>query len=217
MTIRLMLVGGSSIVAEGIRLILGDIDDITVVGEAHSCEEDLTRLVDQTNPDMLLVHCDSVGAPDALTDHVHDSNDPHKRGVVMMAASGHAGDIGQVVRAGVNGYVTETDQPEDLVKAIRSVAADQAWLSPSIARELLEHYRSNTVERADPAPESIVLSPRERMVIKQIAQGQSNAEAASELMVASSTIKTHVSRILRKLELRDRTQLARFAHENGLA
>lgn len=216
MTIRLLLTGRSSIIGQAIRLIFDEVADLVVVTETNISDEQLVTAVDSYRPDVVFDY-------DTLVNGLLDIGDPidllarrNRPRTVLMVGRRQQGLIGPAVRVGINGFVCEDDQPTDLVKAIRSVAAGRAWLSPQLVDPLFDHYRANTVERTRPPQEVVVLSRRERGVIELVAKGRSNSEIATELSVAESTIKTHVSRILRKLALRDRTQLAYFAHQNEL-
>jgi DNA-binding NarL/FixJ family response regulator len=118
------------------------------------------------------------------------------------------------IRAGASGFLLKDARPEELLGAIRSVASGDAVVAPSATRRLLDH-----VAGALPVPDSRIerLTPREREVLEEIAKGRSNAEIAAELFMAEATVKTHVGRLLSKLEQRDRVQLVVFAYESGIA
>ncbi|HEY0448635.1 response regulator transcription factor [Actinophytocola sp.] len=215
MTIRLMQAGGSAVVRRGVSLVLDDVDDIDVVGEVTESGEPLSDAVSELAPDVLLLHLRRVEGStfeDWLCNVPQDANPS----VLLMTLPGGRPEAWQAIRAGVDGCIHEDDAPEELVKAIRSLAAGEAWLPPPFAQELVDHYRRDTVDRHGSSAEVDLLSQRERSVVRLVAMGNSNAEIAVELNLAESTIKTHVSRILRKLGLRDRTQLTRFAHQAGI-
>lgn len=216
MTIRLVQAGGSTIVRRGIADILHDVDDIDVVGEVGDAGDRLREAVSELEPDVLLLHVRQPDSAPGLAQWITEVSDGHNPSVLLMTLPGRRVGVWRAVRAGVDGYINEDDRPEDLVKAIRSLAAGEAWLPPPFAQELVDHYRRNTVDRMGTTPEAGVLSRRERTVVRLVALGHSNAEIATDLNLAESTVKTHVSRILRKLELRDRTQLAHFAHQANL-
>ena len=125
-------------------------------------------------------------------------------------------EVTRAVEAGVSGWVMATDGTAALVTAVRSVAGGDAWLSPPAARVLVDRHRRRSEPASDPDATAGLLSSRERTGGRRVARGGSNAEIADELFLGRSTVKTHVSRILAKLELRDRVQLTAFAHRNGL-
>jgi len=134
--------------------------------------------------------------------------------IVLLTASVDDRRVDAAVRAGVDGFVLTAEAGTCLIAAVRAVAAGQAWLSPPFARRLLDLYRAAP---AVPRPtDGRRFSERERSVLRLVAHGRTNAEIANELVLGESTVKTHVSRLLTKLELRDRVQLAVFAHHHGL-
>ncbi|MEV0397904.1 response regulator transcription factor [Polymorphospora rubra] len=138
-------------------------------------------------------------------------------GVVILADGADDADVDRAARAGVRGYLLEDDETALLMAGVKAVAAGDAWWSPRAARHLLAAYRrvaAADTPRRDPQVSG--LTQRERGVIRLVALGRSNAEIAGELLLGRATVKTHVSRVLTKLKLRDRTQLAAFAHRNGL-
>lgn len=121
----------------------------------------------------------------------------------------------EALRAGASGFLLKDAPADQLVTAIRVVAAGEALLAPSITRRLIEEFARRPPSNARPA-ELEALSPRELEVLRLVARGLSNAEIASELYVSDATVKTHVSRILQKLNLRDRVQAVVLAYESGL-
>ncbi|HEY6758758.1 MAG TPA: response regulator transcription factor, partial [Baekduia sp.] len=123
------------------------------------------------------------------------------------------------LRAGASGFLLKDAQPSDLLSAIRAVASGEAVVAPSTTRRLLETMVHRLPDpNGDPAaaPELASLTPREREVVVAVARGLSNAEISTELVLAEATVKTHIGRILAKLDLRDRVQIVVFAYENGL-
>ncbi len=120
------------------------------------------------------------------------------------------------MRAGASGFVLKSRPPEELLEAIRVIAAGEALLAPNVTRRLIAHFAKTTQSPAKRQADLEQLSEREREVILLVARGLSNQEIAGSLYVSLTTVKTHVSRILTKLEARDRAQLVVFAYESGL-
>lgn len=137
--------------------------------------------------------------------------------VLVLVGDDDVDDIDLVLRSDVDGCVLTTDPPAALADAVRALARGDAWLSPPVARRVLDHCRAAT-ERSGPRVDGRVsaLSEREREVLLLLAAGQSNAEIAAVLTLSAATVKTHVSRILGKLEVRDRVQATAVAHRAGL-
>jgi DNA-binding NarL/FixJ family response regulator len=213
----LLLVFDRAVVRDGVRALLTTDDEVSVIGESGGQLDDVMSAVHRLHPDVVLVDqqldgADGIATAAGLIRRLPDDETP---GVVILSGSDRAGDFGRAAQAGVRGFLLEQDDSTHIVSGVKAVAAGEAWLSARAARRLLEHYRTagagNSL-RADPER----LTRRERSVVELIAKGRSNAEIATELVVGEATVKTHVSRILTKLKLRDRTQLAAFAYRNGL-
>jgi DNA-binding NarL/FixJ family response regulator len=120
------------------------------------------------------------------------------------------------VRAGASGFLLKDTPAEELLDAVRVVAAGNALLAPSVTRQLIEEFARQRPTTAAPPPELDQLTDREREVLAHMARGLSNAEIASELILGETTVKTHVGRVLTKLHLRDRVQAVVLAYESGL-
>lgn len=214
---RLALVGASSIFQDGLRAVLDAVDEFSIVGEAQDMTEAL-HAVGRCHPDVLVIDTESVESgwlariPD-LQGHP-DGQAPR---VLLLIVSADNGQLLRAVAAGVDGWVFKGEETADLIAAVRALSSGYAWLSPQVARQLLDHWRDTLASPAKPPSEEVDrLSRRELSVLGLVAHGWSNAEIAEELVLGEATVKTHVSRILTKLDLRNRVQLAAFAHRNGL-
>jgi len=216
-TIRVLLVDDQPLLRTGFRMILSAEPDLTIVGEAAdgaSGVEAARRLL----PDVVLMDIrmpvmDGIAATRALAGPGVEN--PAK--VLILTTFGLDEYVVEALRAGASGFLLKDAPPDDLVEAIRIVAAGEALLAPSITRRLLDRVAS----RLPPARENAIpalseLTGREMEVLKLVARGLSNAEIAEKLVVSETTIKTHVSRVLAKLEIRDRVQAVILAYETGL-
>ncbi|MGD9792885.1 MAG: response regulator [Acidimicrobiia bacterium] len=217
--IRVALIDDQRLVRAGFRMICEAEPDLLVVGEAA----DGTGAVD------LVVSC----APDVV---LMDIRMPVRDGVeacgdvtalerppkVLMLTTFDLDDyVLAALRNGASGFLLKDTPPEELVSAIRVVAAGEALLAPSVTRTLIEQFTRNTTERTvtatTPPPSSLEsLTEREREVLAWMAKGCSNAEIAQKLFLGETTVKTHVGRVLMKLDLRDRVHAVVFAYEHGL-
>ncbi len=217
MTIRVLLVDDQPLLRTGFRMILSAEPDLMIVGEAGdgaSAVEAARRL----DPDVVLMDIrmpgiDGIQATRALAGPGVEN--PKK--VLILTTFGLDEYVVEALRAGASGFLLKDAPPEDLVDAIRIVAAGEALLAPSVTRRLLDHVAS----RLPPARENSIpalseLTERELEVLKLVARGLSNAEIAEKLVVSETTVKTHVSRVLAKLEIRDRVQAVILAYETGL-
>ena len=217
MTIRVVLVDDQPLLRTGFRMILSAESDLAVVGEAGEGAA-AVELARRLKPDVVLMDIrmpgmDGIQATRALAGP--GVEDPIK--VLMLTTFGSDEYVVESLRAGASGFLLKDAPAEDLVEAIRSVAAGEALLAPSVTRRLLDRVASR-LPRAneDTIPALSELTDREMEVLKLLARGLSNAEIAEKLVVSETTVKTHVSRVLAKLDLRDRVQAVILAYETGL-
>lgn len=198
----------------GLKMVLGAHPDIEVVGEADNGATAVARAAELT-PDVVLMDVrmpvvDGVTATGRILEAEHGT-----RVLVMTTFDLDEHALG-ALRAGASGFLLKDTPPEDLISAIRSVAAGDAVVSPKVTKRLLDRLiAEEPAPSRDPAVLD-VLTVREREVLGQIAAGRSNAEIAGELFLSEATVKTHVGRVLTKLGLRDRVQAVVLAYETGL-
>ncbi|WP_435225594.1 response regulator [Streptomyces sp. Tue6028] len=214
--IRLLLVDDDPLVRAGLSLMLGGADDIEIVGEAADGGE-VEALVDRTRPDVVLMDI-RMPTVDGLTATERLRGREESPQVIVLTTF-HADD--QVLRAlgaGAAGFVLKDTPPAEILEAVRRVAAGDPVLSPTVTRQLIEHAAGSTLDARRTAARTriAVLNDRERDVAVAVGQGGSNAEIAGELFMSVATVKTHVSRILAKLGLNNRVQIALLTYDAGL-
>ena len=212
--IRVVLADDQELVRAGFRLILEGEEDLEVVGEAADGEEaiELTR---RLQPDLVLMDI-QMPKLDGLAATRRICEDAGIRSRVVILTTFEQDDyIFEALRSGASGFLLKNAPPEELVRAVRTVAGGEALLAPSVTRRVIEEYHHRPARpRNDRRLDQ--LTERELEVLRLLATGRSNAEIAAELYLGEGTIKTHVSHLLAKLELRDRVQAVVFAYENGL-
>ncbi|KFG09283.1 MULTISPECIES: response regulator [Streptomyces] len=214
--IRLLLVDDDPLVRAGLTFMLGGADDIEIVGEAADGDE-VDALVDRTRPDVVLMDI-RMPTVDGLTatERLRTRADGPQ---VVVLTTFHADDqVLRALRAGAAGFVLKDTPPADIVDAVRRVAAGDPVLSPAVTRRLMAHAADGAPgTRHDTARARLaVLNDREREVAVAVGRGASNAEIAAELFLSVATVKTHVSRVLAKLGLNNRVQIALLTYDAGL-
>ena len=215
MSIRVVLVDDQQLVRAGFRALLDATDGIEVVGEAGDGDQ-AVRLVTELLPDIVLMDVRMPGT-DGLVATAQITADNRLRAVRVVILTTFELDeyLFAALQAGASGFLVKDSEPVELLRAMRVVAAGDALLSPGLTRRLVEEYAS----RARPAPRTSrldVLTAREREVVALAAAGLTNDEIAERLVLSSATAKTHVSRAMVKLAVRDRAQLVVLAYETGL-
>ncbi|MEV5548604.1 response regulator transcription factor [Streptomyces sp. NPDC052309] len=230
MTIRVIIVDDQAMVRAGFAALLAAQSDIDVVGEAPDGAQGL-ELSRRTHPDVVLMdvrmpEMDGLEAARRIlapppggggTAHAPRTVQEHRPRVLMLTTFDVDDYVYEALRAGASGFLLKDAPPADLIAAVRVVAAGDALLAPSVTRRLIADFaRQRPAVRGKPALRLKALTERETEVLTLVARGRSNAEIAQTLVLAEQTVKTHVSRVLTKLGLRDRAQAVVFAYESGL-
>jgi DNA-binding NarL/FixJ family response regulator len=219
MTISVVVADDQVLVRSGFTMLLSGEADIEVVGEASNGAEAVALAASQ-HPDVMLMDV-RMPVMDGLeaTRRISSNESLASTRVVILTTFDLDEYVHEALRAGASGFLLKDTLPVDLLTAVRVVAAGDALIAPRITRRLIEEF----ARRPEPAvaTESSValkhLTEREREVLELVAKGQSNAEIAAGLYVSHATVKTHVSRLLMKLDARDRAQLVMIAYETGVA
>lgn len=209
MTIRTLIVDDQAMVRAGLRMLLAVEPDVEVVAEAGDGVEAIAQAA-RYRPDVVLMdvrmpELDGVEA----TRRILAADTCAK---VMILTTFNLDDyVYEALSAGASGFVLKDDPPEQLIAAVRTIAAGDALLSPLVTRNVIAHFTS---QHRHPAPPAVkTLTPREVDVFRLIASGLSNAEIGRELFISDTTVKTHVTRLLQKLQLRDRAQAIVVAYQ----
>jgi DNA-binding NarL/FixJ family response regulator len=218
-TIRVILADDQAMVRDGLSAVISAAPDIEVIGEAANGKE-AVELAKQLKPDVVVMDVrmpimDGLAATGQIV-----SPDPNNAAdgprVLMLTTFDLDEYVYEALSLGASGFLLKDASTEELVNAVRVVAAGDALLAPSITRRLIADFAGRR-RHERPRPEATsALTSREIDVLRLIARGMSNIEIAQELFLAEQTVKTHVGRILAKLQLRDRTQAVVFAYENGV-
>ncbi|MFH8615640.1 response regulator [Streptomyces sp. NPDC017979] len=219
MTIRVIIVDDQAMVRAGFAALLSAQADIDVVGEAPDGRAGV-EVARSAHPDVVLMdvrmpEMDGLAAARAILQP--PLGVVHVPKVLMLTTFDVDDYVYEALRAGASGFLLKDAPPADLISAVRVVAAGEALLAPSVTRRLIADFAAQRpAPRKDPSLRLKGLTPRETEVLELIARGLSNQEIARDLVVAEQTVKTHIGRVLAKLDLRDRAQAVIFAYESGL-
>jgi DNA-binding NarL/FixJ family response regulator len=215
-TVKVLIVDDDPLVRAGLAMILGGAPDIRVVAEAADGTE-VPAAVDAHAPDVVLM---DIRMPNldglAATERLRGRDRPPE---VIVLTTFHADEyVLRALRAGASGFLLKDTAPGDIVAAVHRVAAGDPMLSPTVTRQLIAHVGESTVDSRRDRARGLLgrLSDREREVAVAVGQGKSNAEIGAELFMSVATVKAHVSRMLTKLDLNNRVQVALLAHDAGL-
>jgi DNA-binding NarL/FixJ family response regulator len=212
--IRVVIADDQDLVREGLRMMLEAEPDIEVAAEAGNGAEALAAARAE-DPDVLLMdirmpELDGIEATARLV----GSN--ARTRILVLTTFDLDEYVYRAMKAGASGFLLKDANREQLASAVRTVAAGEALLAPSITRRLIEDYCKHPPPGLDRPAAAEELSPRELEVLRLVARGMANAEIASELFLSEATVKSHVARILNKLGLRDRVQAVVLAYESGI-
>ena len=214
LSVRVLLVDDDDLMRAGLRAVISSDESIEVVGEASNGRAAVAS-VRSRRPDVVLM---DVRMPDldgiAATREVLAVS-PHVK-VVILTTFEQDDYIFGALHAGASGFLLKRTSPEELLAAIHTVAAGDSLLSPSVTRVVIDRVAHQPTPNLGESDRLADLTPREREVLELVARGLSNGEIAAQLVIEESTVKTHVKRILMKLDLRDRIQAVIFAYESGL-
>ncbi|KPL72064.1 LuxR family transcriptional regulator [Ornatilinea apprima] len=212
MPIKVLLVDDHKIVRQGVRAYLCTLADIEVIAEADSGAAALLA-VDQHHPDVVLMDLEMPGELDGIST-TRQIRKQHPATQVIVVTSHHQDEyIFPAVRAGAVSYLLKDVEPDELADAIRKAASGEAVLDSRVASRIILELQGLRQDEVNPFTE---LSEREFEVLRLIAAGKSNAEIANTLVIGESTVKTHISNLLKKLHLEDRTQAAVYAWQQGI-
>jgi len=212
--IRVFIADDQALVRGGFRMILDAQPDMEVVGEAEDGRQAL-RSVAELKPDVVLmdIRMPEMDGLETTRRIVVDEDAPR---VLMLTTFDMNEYVYEAMKSGASGFLLKDVKPEQLADAVRTVAAGDALLAPVITRRLIEEFVRRPAPGSTAPPELETLTERELEVLKLIAKGYSNEEIAKELFVSMATVKTHITHILMKLDLRDRVQAVVLAYESGL-
>ena len=215
MSIRTVLVDDQTLVRTGFRLVLDETGDIEVVGEAADGAQALD-VVARTRPDVVLMDVRMPGV-DGIEATRRIRSGAHPAKVIILTTFDLDEYVLAGLRAGASGFLLKDALAADLISAVRVVAVGEAVAAPSVTRRLIAHYLGSAPARPATGERLAALTGREREVLILITRGLSNTEIAAALVLSESTVKTHIGRILAKLDLRDRVQAVILGYECGLA
>ncbi|MFD8641132.1 response regulator [Streptomyces zaomyceticus] len=214
--IRVVLADDQTLVRAGFRSILSDEEDIEVVGEAGDGEQAI-GLARELRPDVVLMDI-RMPVLDGLEATRRITADERLEGVrVVILTTFDADDhVYGALRSGASGFLVKDTEPMELLHAVRVVARGDALIAPAVTRRLIAEFAGRADRQPDPSPRLNALTEREREVLGLVGAGLSNDEIAGRLVLSPATAKTHVSRIMTKLAVRDRAQLVILAYESGI-
>ncbi|MGW7546765.1 response regulator [Streptomyces sp. NPDC054770] len=213
MTVRIVLADDQPLVRAGLRMVIADAPDLEIVGEAGTGTE-AVRIVRELRPDVVVMDIQMPGMDGIEATRMITSNAPAPR-VLMLTTFDDDNNVYAALRAGASGFLVKDMALDDILAATRVVAAGDALIAPSVTRRLIEEF-ANRPAAAAPPQRLEGITEREREVLTLVGRGLSNSEIAAELFIGHATAKTHVARLLTKLDARDRVQLVIIAYRAGL-
>ena len=214
-TIRLIIVDDHAMIRKGLKQMLSMEEGLAIIGEVGHGDEVIEKVL-ALGPDVILMDINLPGKNGIELTRELSRKAPTIK-ILALSVDGDQYHISQMIKAGASGYILKDANAETLSEAIKTVAQGDAYLPPHLLSKVLDEYRQSSVaEKKVALPEELNLTPREIEIIAHIAHGENNREIAKELFISEKTVKNHVSNILRKMNLEDRTQVAVYAYRTGL-
>ena len=213
--IRVLLVDDDALVRAGLSMMLNGAGDLVIVGEADDGDQ-VPAAVAKHKPDVVLMDL-RMPRVDGITATRRLRAAPQPPEVIVLTTFDADENVLGALRAGASGFLLKDAPPAQIAEAIRRVAAGDPILSPAVTRRLMRRAADQETTKEQARRQLAGLSPREREVVQTIAEGQTNAEIAASLLMSVPTVKAHVTHILTKAGLTNRTQIALLAHDAGLA
>ena len=214
--IRVLICDDQDLVRSGFRLILSSYDGIEVAGEARDGDQ-ATELAHRLRPDVVLMDIRMPRMNGIEATHAIRSNPALARTQVLILTTFDLDEyVYDALQAGASGFLLKDAEPDDIVSAIRVVAAGDALIQPSITRRLIETFVASRPVAGGVAPDLAALTDREREILTLVARGLNNDQIGEQLFISPATVKTHLARVMAKLDAHDRAQLVVKAYEGGL-
>ena len=214
--VSVIVVDDQDLIRSGMRLILSSYEHIKVVGEARDGHEAIS-VIRRTHPDVAVMDIrmpimDGIAASAAI------SSDPQLKStkILIVTTFDHDEYVYQALVAGASGFMLKDSEPDDIANAISVIAQGEALIQPSITKRLIEQYVVPNQENRDSSVTLDALTARELEIFELVGQGVSNEAIADKLEISPATVKTHVARVMAKLDAHDRAQLVVYAYESGL-
>jgi DNA-binding NarL/FixJ family response regulator len=215
-----MIVDNEPLTRAGIVMLVNAEEDITVVAEAADGQDALTQ-VRAHRPDVVLMDVrmpgtDGVAATRTVINEGLTTQNGQPTRIIILTVFHLDEYVHAALRAGASGYLLKDAAPTDIAAAIRAVAAGQAWLGPAVTRRLIDEFTTRPDQHTPTPTQMTQLTPREREVLTLLAHGLSNADVAGQLFISEATVKTHLARVMMKLEVREKAQAVAAAYQTGL-
>ncbi|MGB6163848.1 MAG: response regulator transcription factor [Pseudonocardiaceae bacterium] len=218
--IRVVIVDDQPLVRAGITMLVNAEEDIDVVAEAADGQEALTQ-IRAHRPDVVLMDVrmpgtDGVVATRTVTDEKLTARNGQPVRIIILTTYHVDEAVYAALHAGAKGFLLKDAAPTEIVAAIRAVVAGDAWLGPAVTRRLIDEFAARPEQNTPTPAEMAQLTPRERQVLSLLARGLSNADVAAQLFISEATVKTHLARVMAKLNVREKSQAVAAAYQTGL-